>query len=239
MNKPKIYVFDIEATNLAADIGFVICVGIQDVETGKHWMYRIDRTKEWKTEKWNDGGVVKKAIERLSEADIIVAHFGKWFDVPYLRTRALVHGLPDLPPLPLIDTWRVLKNNLKLHNNRLQTLIDLLGKKDKTVLKLPIWTKAAAGDRESIEYIVDHCRVDVEELAECYKEIRHLVLDHPNVALLSKENPGDQCPACGSNKLQKRGWHIARTRRRRRYHCQKCGHWSRGKSEKVIGVDVS
>ena len=235
----KVFVTDIEATNLAADIGFIICAGVQDVDTGKEWMYRIDRTKEWKTAKWNDHGVVKPLLDKLGEADILVAHYGQRFDIPYIRTRALVHGLPDLAPIPLIDSWRVIRNGLKLHNNRLQSLIDLLDAKDKTQLKLPIWTKAAAGDKRSIQYIVDHCVQDVRSLTACYKSIRHIIKDHPNVALTAHEHNGDKCPTCGSSKLQRRGWIIARTRRRPRYHCQGCGAWSRGKSETVPGVTIS
>lgn len=236
--KPRVYTFDLEATNLAANIGFIVCACVQDVDTKQLWTYRIDRTKEWKREKWNDKGVLVPLMAKLAEADVIVGHYAQRFDVPYIRTRALVHGLGDLAPVPLIDTWRVARNGLKLHSNRLQSLIDLLGKKDKTTLKLPIWTKAATGDKKSIQYIVDHCIVDTEELSEVYLELRYLIKDHPNVALISPAHDGNHCPVCHSTKLQRRGYRIARTRRSPRYQCQSCGHWSSGKSEKVLGVDV-
>jgi uncharacterized protein YprB with RNaseH-like and TPR domain/predicted RNA-binding Zn-ribbon protein involved in translation (DUF1610 family) len=239
MNNSKVYVFDLETTNLAANGGYILCACVCDVNTGQVWTYRIDKTKEWKKQKWDDSGVVKALINKLGEADVWVAHYGGRFDVPFLRTRALVHGLPDIPPTPLVDTWRVARNHLKLSSNRLAALTDLLKTHPKTPLNLTDWAKASAGCITSLNLIVEHCIADVVALKEVYIKLRGIIKDHPNVALLNHEHAGDRCPNCNSHKLQKRGKHIARTRWRQRYQCQDCGHWSKGPSLRMTNVTIS
>jgi len=64
-------------------------------------------------------------------------------------------------------------------------------------------------------------------LDEVYKDIRGFSSQHPNVNLVDEKEGA--CPVCSSNKIQKRGFNIARTSIKQRYHCRECGAWSSGK----------
>ena len=170
--------------------------------------------------------LLKDISKRLMEADCWIAHFGRWYDVVFVNSRLLYHRLPTLPPnFPLIDTWKVSKNQLKLRNNRLVTIQEFLKLDSSKNAILPEqWIRAMAGDEKSLRYIITHCKRDVDVLVETYERLKPLIVDHPNKCLIDGRG---KCHTCGGNKLQKRGFHITRTRRYQRYQCQECGCWGR------------
>lgn len=219
--KTRLLAFDIEASNLNADFGIVLCVGFQEVGAKRVEVMSIGDYNESDPIK-AERKLLKDVSARLLDADVWIAHFGRWYDTIFLNTRLLYHRLPLLPAnFPLIDTWKVCKNQLKLRNNRLATLQDFLHlENEKNAIKPEQWIRAMAGHRPSLNYIVDHCRRDVAVLVEAYELVRPLITDHPH--------SGRECPICGSSKVQRRGEHVAKTRRYARFHCQNCGSWSKG-----------
>ena len=226
----KITAWDIEASNLAADFGVVLCVGFKDVGGKKAEVIDIlDYVNEG--EGFNlikaERRLLKAVSERLLESDVWLTHFGTHYDLPFVNTRLLYHGLPVLPPkFAMLDTWKISRNRLKLRNNRLITISEFLGTEDeKNAIKPEQWLRALSGHKQSMAYIVEHCRRDVEVLEEVYNRLRPLVLDHPNRNLIT---PGGGCSVCGSKSVQKRGFHITRTRKYQRFQCQGCGAWSKG-----------
>lgn len=226
--------FDIEASNLSADFGIVLCVGFKTVGKGKPEVMNI-------LDYLNSSGdliraekkLLKDVTKKLLEADVWLAHYGCYYDLPFINTRLLYHGLPILPPnFSLIDTWRISRNRLKLRNNRLKTIQEFLNlPSEKNAIKPEQWLRALGGHRPSMDYIVEHCKRDVLVLEEAYERLKPLVLDHPNRGLVDGRGG---CSVCGANKLQKRGFHITRTRKYQRYQCLSCGAWS--KSVKPIQI---
>lgn len=226
----RILGWDIEASNLSADFGIVLCVGFKQVGHGKpevlnllDYLVDSDRGDLVKAEK----RLLVDVSERLLNADAWLAHFGCYYDLPFINTRLLYHRLPVIPPnFPLIDTWRIARNRLKLRSNRLKTIQEFLNlKEEKNAIKPEQWLRALGGHRPSMDYIVEHCRRDVLVLEEAYNILKPLVTDHPNKGLLDGRGG---CSICGSQTLQKRGVHITRTRTFQRYQCKSCGGWSKG-----------
>lgn len=230
----KILSWDIEASNLAADFGIVLCVGFKEVGRGKPEVYNIlDYTGVDNDLIKAEKRLLKDVSKKLLDSDVWLTHFGTHYDIPFVNTRLLYHQLPILPPnYAHIDTWKIARNRLKTRNNRLITLSEFLGTDDeKNAIKPEQWIRALGGHSPSMDYIVEHCRRDVLVLEEVYTRLRPLVLDHPNRGLV---DGGGGCGVCGSNQLQKRGTHITRTRKYQRFQCQDCGAWS--KSVKPIEV---
>ena len=143
----------------------------------------------------------------------------------------MMHGMPQLGPIPIVDTWRIAKYKLKLRNNRLDTLARAIhvpeGKirAEKTPLEPWIWVKAHTGDKTSIKYIEEHCIADIDVLEAVYTQVRRLDLSHPNISKIETRTR-EACPTCDSNNVQFRGTFPTVRGRKYRFHCQDCGHWS-------------
>lgn len=225
----RILAYDIEASNLSAGFGIVLCVGFKEVGKGKPTILNIlDYRSEDKDLIRAEKRLLKDVSKHLLDADVWLTHYGARgrFDLNFLNSRLLYHRLPVLPPKhPQIDTWKVAKNDLRLHSNRLKTISEFLGTVvEKNAIQPEQWIRALCGHEPAMHYIVDHCRRDVEVLEEVYIRLRPLITDHPNKGLI--DGTGG-CGICGSHKLQKRGFHVTRVYRFQRLQCQVCGAWSR------------
>ena len=159
----KIVMFDIETSNLSADIGEMLCACTKplggDITT-------LVATRA------GDKKLAKALQEELSKADYICGHYATRFDVPFLNTRLLVHNKPLLSMYRLIDTYFPAKFKLRLHSNRQGSIAELMfGKTIKTRVVGPIWTKALRGDKASMQYIIEHCQADVTELEAIFVEM--------------------------------------------------------------------
>lgn len=225
MKNPKLLVFDIESTNLSADMGYILCISYKWVGEKKVHTIAITDYPHFKDDVTNDRQVVKDFAKIIEEADAVIAHFGKFFDIPFIQTRLLINGLKPLPPVQLIDTWKIMKKKLKLHSNRLASGISAF---DSSVQKTPLngkmWTRASAGDRRAIKYVVQHCIADVKALENVYLKIRSVDNEHPNMALIS-EKP-KSCPTCNTDySLKKQGTRFTKTKINVRFKCNRCGSW--------------
>ncbi len=226
----RVTAWDIEASNLAADFGIVLCVGFKDVGTRARPL--VISLYDYFTENDKDliraeRRMLKDVYARLMDSDTWLTHYGVRYDAPFVNSRLMYHGMKTLPPsFPHIDTWRVSKYQLKLRNNRLATIQQHLQLEDeKNAIRPEQWIRCLSGHAPSMNYIIDHCRRDVLVLEQAYLRLRPLVKGHPNGNLLRQSDTG--CPVCGSETLQSRGFQIAMSRKYRRYQCQSCGSWSK------------
>jgi len=75
-----------------------------------------------------------------------------------------------------VDLYYVARHRLKLHSNRLAVVAEtLFGESEKTRVVGPIWTRAVAGDKEAMDYIVEHCIIDVDVLEQVFERLRGFV----------------------------------------------------------------
>ena len=223
----RILSWDLECSGLNADFGIILCAGFKEVGNGKPEVYNILDYSEGGDLIRAEKHLLKDISKRLLDSDVWLTHYGTWFDVPFVNSRLLYHNLPVLPAnYAHIDTWKISRNRLKLRSNRLVTISEFLGtNEEKNAIKPEQWIRAMGGHRPSMNYIVEHCKKDVCVLEEVYNKLRPLVLDHPNKGLVDGRGG---CGICGANKLQKRGFHITRTRKYQRFQCTSCGGWSKG-----------
>lgn len=242
MKQPKVILWDIEATNLSANFGYVLCVGWKELGKKKTNLIKISDFKLFTNDPTNDSEVIRETVKVLTGADAWVTWYGRKFDEPFINTRALFHKLPLLPPMAAahIDGWRIAKYKMKLNSNRLDTVSKFCGVAEKTPLDGPTWIDAAAGKPKALKYVYDHCRQDVVVLEEVYNKIK--ILGHGvNLATFrDKVDPNKQvCPVCNKeNMLTKQGTRLANATKKQRYHCTNCGAWSTGKVESVPGLVV-
>lgn len=168
--KDQIAFLDIETFSRDADWGEILCWVIADEDGHKMFDCRKGNS---------DFSVVHSCLVTLSSFDVIVGHYSRRFDMPYVVTRALYHGL-DVPPRNTwkqIDLWRFCKDKLSLARNSQVALSLLLRQKSKkSWVDGYAWSNAAfRGDKKALQQILNHCKVDVEELRNNYMAIKHLL----------------------------------------------------------------
>jgi hypothetical protein len=159
----------------------------------------------------------------LSGADCLIHHNGNKFDIKYVETRMLVHGLPPLPPIPMIDTYLVAKNRFYFNSNKLAYLGGLLGVGKKMPTTPGLWMEVLKGNAEAIKEMVKYNKQDVALLERVFLKLQPFVANHVNRQLYG----GAGCPRCGSMKIQSRGTYYALTRTYNRYCCNSCHGWFR------------
>ena len=193
----------------------------------------LDDPKRYAKDPHDDKHVIETLYKVLSEADVIVHHNGSTFDLPYVETRGLHHGLNPLPPITQIDTLKVAKSRFKFNSCKLDYLGGYLGVGRKLPTTPGLWMRVLRGDRKAIKEMVSYNAGDVTLLRDVFLKLRPYVASHINRQLFGKQG----CPRCGSTKVQSRGVHRAISRTYQRWQCQECAGWY--KSAKPLGTSTS
>lgn len=161
-------VFDLETSALEGDKGVILCACSKSSEVKGVKIIRTDLTsKGWaRGFRGDDQETCKQVVAELVKHDIIVAHNGSRFDVPFLRTRLLHWGMPRLPDIKLVDPCSIAYRKLRLRSNSLGVILDHLGVKErKTPLDMSVWADAVQnGSKPAMDLIVEHCIMDVKVL---------------------------------------------------------------------------
>lgn len=179
---------------------------------------------------WNDRALVESLWRLFNEADVLVGHNGDAFDIKKANARFIFHGLTPPEPYKTIDTLKIARRHFKFDSNRLDFIGQYLG----VGRKLPhtgkhLWFGCMRGDKKSWATMKKYNAQDVVLLEKVYKKLRPWVANHPNLTLYDGRGA---CPACRSNRVQKRGVHITLKFKKQRYQCQECGHYSLGETIK-------
>lgn len=168
--------FDIETTNLKANFGRILCASVADMH-GNVKTFRIDEDP-WKRPRRRDDVAVAVALrDYLEQFDFIVGWYSKMFDVPYLNTRLFIAGeRPLRSDLKHVDAiWKAKKGNLALHSARLDALAKTLRLDvQKSGLDPDIWNDAADGEKYAMDYVVEHCELDVLVLRKVFYAMKQM-----------------------------------------------------------------
>jgi DNA polymerase III epsilon subunit-like protein len=171
----------------------------------------------------DDRKVCEALHAMLSSADVVIAHNGDRFDLPFVRGRMLIHGLPPLPPIVSVDTLKLARKHYLLNANSLDYLGKLLRVGGKRATPKGLWLRVLQGDKAAICAMVAYCREDVRLLERVFLKLRQ----HAAATHLHRGEKG-RCPRCGSRRIQARGIHrTARGRGYARWQCGECGGWWR------------
>ncbi len=190
---------------------------------GKHITKGLPNYKGYKKGVINDRAICLEMHDLLDQADIVVAHNGKAFDVKTINLRFLANGLGPTSPHKVVDTKLEFKKRFRAPSNSMDDICDYLGLGRKMEHEgFPLWKRCEAGHRPSWEKMLKYNKHDVVLLEALYLKIRPWIIHHPNIAYLTEKR--DACPNCGSNKSQHRGWNRTKTLKFRRLQCE-CGSW--------------
>lgn len=151
----------------------------------------------------DDSGLLMELWELVEQADAIVYHNGLNFDLPLLKARMLVQGLPPIRKVKSIDTLQLVKE-FKLNSNKLNSLgkqLDIGSKLDHEGIQL--WIKCMEGDSEALQHILSYNKVDIELLEEVYNTIKPYSTRHPNLAVHFGDTK--RCNICCSANVEPTG----------------------------------
>lgn len=238
-----VLIFDLETSALEGNRGHILCAAAKWY--GEEWLYtwRIDDATKYGTtpKSWrNDADIVRDLVKLATEATAVVAYYGGYgkFDVPFLNTRALAHGIQPCPQLSIIDPYTTAKGKLRLARNNMDAVATLL-KCDRRKYHLPweAWQNAKYGDRAAMNELLSYCENDVLVLEEVYTKLLPLMNNHPYVIggadLPNPEHRDKQCPVCGSVSTISKGKRYTKVYEVYRRQCKKCKHNFQSGKKKV------
>lgn len=179
----------------------------------------------------DDTPILSSLVALLDEADIVVAHNGKAFDIPKINTRLIMNGILPPSPYKMVDTLKVLKKNFKFTSNRLdfvaQQLLGVGKDAHKEFSGFELWRACLNGDKKAWKEMVKYNEKDVEILEGVYARLLPWIDSHPNVALINGDTNELHCRNCGSGHINFRGYAYTGVGKYRRYVCRECGGWGR------------
>jgi predicted RNA-binding Zn-ribbon protein involved in translation (DUF1610 family) len=172
-----------------------------------------------------------KLAQLFDEADVVVAHNGRSFDIKMVNGY-LVHAKIKPPsPFKIVDTKEVAKRHFRFVSNKLDDLGDYLGLGRKIQTGgMELWFDCMAGKQSAWKKMLSYNKQDVVLLEKVYLRLRPWMDIHPNYGIYT-ERFG--CPNCGSRHVQARGTYVTRVAKYQRYQCQDCGAWCKGEREKI------
>lgn len=156
----------------------------------------------------NDERLCIELWDLIEQADVVIAHNSYGHDIPLMKARCIINGLPPLRKTKVVDTL-FLAREFKFNSKKLDSLcsaLDIGRKIDHSGIKL--WSDCQAGDETAIEKMLEYNVGDIVLLEELYLMIRSHSTRHPNFAIYFDDSKF-RCNICGSDDIHPTGNTVA------------------------------
>ncbi len=151
----------------------------------------------------DDENLVKELIPVMNDADEIVAHYGSGFDVPWVRTRAMYHGV-IAPIWKVVDTKSWSSGYFLLNSNKLDYLAKYLDIGTKIRTEYDLWKDATMGNaktaKAALDKMVRYNKHDVELLEPVYEKLSLYCPLHTHAGVLAGGEKWS-CQKCASERV--------------------------------------
>jgi uncharacterized protein YprB with RNaseH-like and TPR domain len=164
----RIGYLDIESDGFAANFNIMLSWSLKE-RGGKVFTDHITKRDLFYGNR--DKRITKTLIDCMRHFDIICTYYGTKFDLPFVRTRAIYHGLefPGYAEIIHFDLCYVVKRVFKLNRSTLDNAARLIRvAENKNHIDWEIWNLAHFGDAKSLEYVMEHNILDVKVLEELH-----------------------------------------------------------------------
>jgi len=169
----------------------IICVAWK--WEGEEEVYTLDWGK-----KQDDKRLLKQFIKQTERATEVIAHNGDRFDIKWIRTRALIHGLEFPYKINSYDTLKKVKTYYNFNSNKLDYIGKILGLGRKITNEKGLWDKVIIdNDKEALDKMLEYCKKDVILLEDVYNVINSHLPQNTHYGVLAG-NPKWSCPKCAS-----------------------------------------
>lgn len=165
----------------------------------------------------------------LDEADAVLSWNGAGFDTKHINREFIENGMTPPSPYVEIDLMKVAKKKFKFPSNKLDYVSQALDVGRKVQHEgFQLWLDCMAGNRTAWKKMKDYQIQDVNLLIDLYEKLKPWIDNHPNTAAF--DGIEDGCVVCGSRRVTAHDYKITAAGKYRRYRCQDCGKFMRGKS---------
>jgi uncharacterized protein YprB with RNaseH-like and TPR domain len=189
--------------------------------------YKWEDEKEVYALQWdakqNDKRMLEQFIAVANTANELVGHNGDKFDLAWIRTRCLFHGIDMFPTYQTIDTLKVARSKFRFQSNRLNYIAEFLGLGGKIKTEFNLWKDILLNkDKVAMEKMIKYCKKDVSLLEEVYKLLGNHIAPKTHYGVVFGQDRGS-CPECGSDELIKNNSVVTATGLTRiQYKCKVC-----------------
>lgn len=176
--------------------------------------------------KQNDKGLLAELVPFLNEADEVIGHNLGRFDLPWTKTRALLHGIPTQPAYKVVDTLRLARSQFHFNSNRLDYIAKFLGVGSKIKTGFELWKAIVLrNDAKALAKMVRYCKNDVVILERVWERLVAVTTHTTHAAVLAGGTKW-ACPHCASENV-----HLNKTKVaagggvKYGFQCSDCGRY--------------
>lgn len=193
----------------------IICICYKWADQDKVYSLQWD-------EKQNDKKMLADFIKVANQADELVAQNGDNFDIKWIRTRCLFHGISMMPRYETIDTLKVARSQFKFNSNRLDYMSKFMGRKGKIQTSFDLWKDITLKNcKKSMREMVTYCKQDVLELEYVFQKLNPHIKPKTSIADYKCD-----CPECGSSRVGVNAYKISASGTKYvQLQCKDCGKY--------------
>lgn len=196
-----------------------ICYKWED-EKEVHWL-------TWDS-KQCDKTMLQKFVKVVNEGDELIGHNGDKYDLSYIRTRCLFHGISMIPSYTTIDTLKISRSKFRFNSNKLDYIAQFLGMGKKIHTEFSLWKDILLHkNKTAMAKMVKYCQKDVVLLEKVFKQLSSHIEPKTHFGVVFGQDR-DSCPECGSDDFRKYGTRTTATGTRKQlYQCNTCNKYYR------------
>lgn len=143
-----------------------------------------------------DKHIIQEIVPIMNEADEIVAHYGGGFDIPWIRTRALYHGIVT-GIWKIVDTHTWAKKHFLLPTNKLNDIAKYLEIGSKLPTEYDLWRQITFhSDKTALADMVEYNKNDVELLEKVWEKLQAYAPPPTHLGVYNGQATWT-CPECG------------------------------------------
>lgn len=155
--------------------------------------------------KQNDKKMLQDFIKVADQADELVAQNGDNFDIKWIRTRCLFHGISMMPQYTTIDTLKIARQGFRFNSNKLDYMSKFMGRKGKIQTSFDLWKDIALKNcKKSLAEMVRYCKQDVLELEYVFNKLNPYTKPKTSIAEYKSD-----CPECGSEDMRVKNYKVS------------------------------
>lgn len=187
------------------------------------WGDSKHRHKLFWDENQDDKQMLIAFVEAVKDAECVVGHNEKQFDLKILNTRIAFHSIKSQLPLMLIeDTLLLTRKVFNLPSFKLSYLLRYFDIKRKIHVDSSLWINVVFNKcLKSLKQMGDYCANDSVTVKLLYERLYVYLPSKQNYAIVKGNNR--LCPNCGKETLINNGYRYNSLGKRCRMRCSSCG----------------